>query len=60
MVGLTLDIIGPDPNVAEDEVIQFMIKASANGPDRWLAVIENVPDVLVELSKAFTAQTYIL
>lgn len=58
LVGLTLDIIGPDPNVAGDEVIQFMIKASVNGPDRWLAVIENVPDVLVELSKAFTAQWF--
>lgn len=58
LVGLTLDIIGPDPNVAGDEVIQFMIKASTTGPDRWLAVIENVPDVLVELSKAFTAQWF--
>ena len=58
LVGLTLDIIGPDPNVAGDETIQFMIKCSSQGPEKWLTVIENSPDTLVELSRAFTAQWF--
>ena len=58
LVGLTLDTIGPDPNVAGDEAIQFMIKCSTQGPEKWLAVIENNPDTIVELSRAFTAQWF--
>lgn len=58
LVGLTLDTIGPDPSVAGDEAIQFMIKCSSQSPEKWLAVIENNPDTIVELSRAFTAQWF--
>lgn len=58
LVDLTLSTIGEDPNIAGDEVVQFMIKCSPTGPEKWLAVIENCPDTLVELSKAFAAQWF--
>lgn len=58
LVELTLDAIGNDPNVAGDEVIQFMILASSAGPERWQSIVVDVPDVLTELSKAFATQWF--
>lgn len=52
LVELTLDAIDDDPNVAGDEVIQFMILASSAGPERWQSIVVDVPDVLTELSKS--------
>lgn len=58
LVELTLINIDDDPNVAGDEVIQFMILASSTGPERWQSVVVEVPDVLNELSKAFATQWF--
>lgn len=58
LVDLTLINIDDDPNVAGDEVIQFMILASSTGPERWQSIVVEVPDVLNELSKAFATQWF--
>lgn len=58
LVDLTLINIDDDPNVAGDEVIQFMILASSTGPERWQSVVVEVPDVLNELSKALATQWF--
>lgn len=58
LVDATLLTIGDDPNIAGDETIQLMIKLSMSGPDRWLAILENLPDLLVALSRAFAAQWF--
>lgn len=59
VVEATLTLLGDDPNIAGDEVIQFMLKASPTGPETWLSVISEVPDALIELSKAFAAQWFV-
>lgn len=58
LVELTLNAIDDNPNVAGDEVIQFMILASSTGPERWQSIVVEVPDVLNELSKAFATQWF--
>lgn len=58
LIDATLLTIGDDPNIAGDETIQLMIKLSMSGPDRWLAILENLPDLLVALSRAFAAQWF--
>lgn len=58
LVELTLNAIDDNPNVAGDEVIQFMILASSTGPERWQSIVVEVPDILNELSKAFATQWF--
>ena len=58
LIDATLLTIGDDPNIAGDETIQLMIKLSMSGPDRWLAILENLPDLLVALSRAYAAQWF--
>lgn len=59
LVDATLLTIGDDPNIAGDETIQTMIKLSFSSPDRWLDLLENLPDVLVALSRALSAQWFV-
>lgn len=58
LVDLTLKLFDEDPSTASDEVIQFMIKASQEGEDKWVSVLENNPDTLSILSKAFASQWF--
>lgn len=52
LVNLTLDILGKDPNIASDEVIQLLIKYSFTDPNNWVDVIQYNKDTVIELSKA--------
>jgi len=52
LVNLTLDILGKDPNIASDEVIQLLIKYSFTDPNNWVDVIQSNKDTVIELSKA--------
>ena len=58
MVDATLALIGESTEAAGDEAIQFLIKCSKNGPEAWQNVIEQCPDTVIELSKAFASQWF--
>lgn len=58
MVDATLALIGESTEVAGDEAIQFLIKCSKNGPETWQNVVEQCPDAIIELSKAFSSQWF--
>mgnify|MGYP002852929548 CR=1 FL=1 len=58
LVKETLDILGRDPNIAGDQVICFLMKASKDGSEKWESAIIKNPDALVALSKALTAQWF--
>ena len=58
LVEVTLDVIGDDPNIAGDEVIQFMIKACPEDSTKWANVLEQTPDTLIELANALKADWF--
>ena len=58
MVDATLALIGESTEAAGDEAIQFLIKCSKNGPETWQSVVEQCPDTIIELSKAFASQWF--
>lgn len=58
MVDATLALIGESTEAAGDEAIQFLIKCSKNGPETWQSAIEQCPDTIIELSKAFASQWF--
>ena len=58
LVGATLETFDNNPNTASDEVIQFLIKASFDDPEKWIAVLDGSPDTLTTLSKAFASQWF--
>lgn len=58
LVDVTLDTIGDDPNIAGDEVIQFMIKACPEDSTKWANVLEQNPDTLIELANALKADWF--
>ncbi len=58
LVDVTLDTIGDDPNIAGDEVIQFMIKACPEDSTKWTNVLEQNPDTLMELANALKADWF--
>lgn len=58
MIDATLALIGESTEAAGDEAIQFLIKCSKNGPETWQSVVEQCPDTIIELSKAFASQWF--
>lgn len=58
LVDATLTLIGDDPNIAGDEAIQYLIKFSKESPEKWSSTIENCPDVIITLAKAFATQWF--
>lgn len=59
LVDVTLSLFDAnDPNLASDEVVQFLVKASATGPEKWQAAIEQAPDTITYLARAFASQWF--
>lgn len=58
LVDATLTLIGDNPNIAGDEAIQYLIKFSKESPEKWSSTIENCPDTIIALAKAFATQWF--
>lgn len=58
LVDATILLMDDNSNTASDEVIQFLIKCCAEGPDKWASILESCKDTIIELSKAFATDWF--